>query len=390
MQELLWLLLPLAAASGWYAARRSVRRTRRPSLQLENGYFAGLNYLLNEQPDRAIDVFVQMLEVNPDTVETHLALGMLFRRRGEVDRAIHVHQNLIARPVLTRAQRGQALLELALDYMRAGLLDRAEGLFKELLSQGLHQKTALRQLLLIFQQEKEWDQAIETARRLERETREPAGELVAQFCCERALQARGEGDHQGSLRWLKRALREDPRCARASLMEGDWARERQDWAAARSAYQRVEHQDAELVPETLEPMRHCYEAERQADKFSDYLQALARRHDGERVTLLLAEQRLSRGGAEAAVATLEAGLKGRPTLRGLVRLIELTAAAGPSAGQAGRLTMLAEVARRTLDAQPGYLCRKCGFTGRQLHWQCPGCKSWSTVKPIQNTMGEQW
>src|SRR4030065_2811850 len=135
MLQLLLLLLPIAAISGWitgYRHKKSTEIEANPSL-IPHDYFLGLNYLINEQPDKAVDVFIKMLEVNTDTVETHLALGNLFRRRGEVDRAIRIHQNLIARPSLRREQRSQALLELGQDYMQAGLLDRAESLFKELI-----------------------------------------------------------------------------------------------------------------------------------------------------------------------------------------------------------------------------------------------------------------
>jgi len=162
--DLLWLLLPLAAASGWYVARFDQRRQAKRSLDLPSAYFKGLNFLLNEQPDKAIEVFIQVLEVNSDTVETHLALGNLFRRRGEVERAIRVHQNLIARPTLDKDQRTHALLELGQDYLKAGLLDRAESLFLELAEIRAHSEQALRHLLHIYQQEKEWEKAVKEAK----------------------------------------------------------------------------------------------------------------------------------------------------------------------------------------------------------------------------------
>ena len=130
MLYLLWLLLPVAALSGWWvASRRSLARSYgRRATDFSSDYFEGLNYLLNEQPDKAIEVFIRMVEVDSETVDTHFALGNLFRRRGEVDRAIRIHQNLIARPTLSREQRTQALFELGADYMRAGVFDRAESL----------------------------------------------------------------------------------------------------------------------------------------------------------------------------------------------------------------------------------------------------------------------
>ena len=194
MLELLWLLLPLAAASGWLAARRGVRGTKAQLMpELSSDYFQGLNYLLNEQPDKAIEVFVRMLEVNSDTVETHLALGNLFRRRGEVDRAIHIHQNLIARPTLKPEQRTQALMELGQDYMRAGLLDRAESLFEELVQVDAHTAAALQQLLVIYQQEKDWDRAIQTARRLGVVSGRNMAPVIAQYYCELAARIVGQG-----------------------------------------------------------------------------------------------------------------------------------------------------------------------------------------------------
>ena len=156
-QDLLWLLLPLAAASGWLAARFEYRRNAAKQLDLPSAYFQGLNFLLNEQPDKAIEIFIRVLEVNSDTVETHLALGNLFRRRGEVERAIRVHQNLIARPTLGKEQRSQALLEPGQDYFKAGLFDRAENLFLELAEIRAHSEQALALLRHIYQQEKEWE-----------------------------------------------------------------------------------------------------------------------------------------------------------------------------------------------------------------------------------------
>src|SRR5713101_7419737 len=189
--DLLWLLLPLAAGSGWLVARFDQKR-HAAARDLPSAYFKGLNFLLNEQPDKAIEIFIQVLEVNSETVETHLALGNLFRRRGEVERAIRIHQNLIARPTLDREQRTYALLELAQDYFKAGLFDRAENLFLELAEIRAHSEQALRLLLSIYQQEKEWDKAIQTGRRLARVAGKSMDGVIAQYYCEQAEQAVGK------------------------------------------------------------------------------------------------------------------------------------------------------------------------------------------------------
>src|SRR6187455_821489 len=171
MTEFFWLflLLPVAAASGWLAGRLGGERKGGARVsRLSNTYFRGLNYLLNEQQDKAIEVFLKLAEINRDTVETHLALGNLFRRRGEVDRAIRVHQHLIARPNLSQEEKTVALLELGEDYMRAGLLDRAETLFTDLVAMDAQVPSALRHLIGIYQHEKDWGKAIDHARRLEK------------------------------------------------------------------------------------------------------------------------------------------------------------------------------------------------------------------------------
>jgi tetratricopeptide (TPR) repeat protein len=159
------MLLPVAALSGWIIGRRNSERSRRAGVsELSSSYFRGLNYLLNEQPDKAIEVFLKLAEFNRDTVETHLALGNLFRRRGEVDRAIRVHQHLIARPNLSDQEKTIALLELGEDYMRAGLLDRAETLFTDLIAMDAQVPSALKHLISIYQHEKDWNKAIDHAR----------------------------------------------------------------------------------------------------------------------------------------------------------------------------------------------------------------------------------
>ena len=179
LMVVLAMLLPVAALSGWILGRRNSERSRRAGVsELSSSYFRGLNYLLNEQPDKAIEVFLKLAEFNRDTVETHLALGNLFRRRGEVDRAIRVHQHLIARPNLSNEEKTIALLELGEDYMRAGLLDRAETLFTDLVAMDAQVPSALKHLISIYQHEKDWDKAIDHARRIEKISGESQGPEV--------------------------------------------------------------------------------------------------------------------------------------------------------------------------------------------------------------------
>ena len=388
MYELLWLLLPVAAASGWFAARRSARRNQQAGRnEFSRDYFRGLNFLLNEQPDKAIEVFVQMLEVDSDTVETHLALGNLFRRRGEVDRAIRIHQNLIARPTLSREQRAQALLELSQDYMRAGLFDRAESLLLELLDNNLHTRPALRHLLDIYQQEKEWDRAIDIARRLESETGRGMKPVIAQFHCEQAEEALGRGDLATATGLIKRALGHDRRCVRATLLQAGILMRGRQYKAAIKTLRRVEEQDPDFIPEILEPLRQCHEALGTLTALRDYLDGLAERYPGISPVLAEADLLCEQEGDDAAVRFLAEQLRQKPSVQGLARLIDLQA--GTADGKVrDDLEMLGQLVDRLLEGRPVYQCRRCGFEGKSLHWQCPGCKEWNTVKPIQGVIGE--
>lgn len=388
MTEWLFLLLPVAAASGWWAARRSLQRPHsQQRSELSSNYFKGLNYLLNEQPDKAIEVFVRMLEVDSETVETHLALGNLFRRRGEVDRAIRIHQNLIARPTLSRQQRTQALLELGQDYMRAGLLDRAETLLQELIDMNDHVEPALRHLVDIYQQEKEWDKAIGAIQKLELTTGKRKNAVIAHYYCELAEQARNHQDQELARQMLKRALDSDRDCVRASLLSGEMEMEAGDYHAALRAFKRVQHQDPAYLPEIIDPLLECHGKLGLIGDLVDYLRRLLHEHNSITLMLTLAELlRQQHGDREAALFITEQ-LRIRPSVRGLDRLIELNLAHTEGSARAN-LLILRDLVVKLLEGKPVYKCNNCGFMGKSLHWQCPGCKNWNTVKPIQGVEGE--
>jgi lipopolysaccharide biosynthesis regulator YciM len=379
---LLWLLLPVAALSGWFAARRSrgPSARRRPA-RVPPEYFRGLNYLLNEQPDKAIEEFVRMAEVDDETVETHLALGSLFRRRGEVDRAIRIHQNLMARGSLTREQRLLAMLELGMDYMRSGLLDRAEGLFRELVEVGSHTRQALEQLLDIYQQERDWPNAIAAAQRLRATGVARLDPAIAHFHCELAEQALRAGSRSEARQQLAQALARDPRCVRASLIEARMEEEEGNPRAAIAAYARIEAQDADFLPEAIRPLQRCHEIAGTAGEFDAFLAGMVERHGGTRAQLMHADLVAARNGDAAAMAFLSRELRHQPTVPGISRLLDLIRR---SAGDRvpDSIAVVHEAVERLEREQPVYRCIRCGFAARLLHWQCPGCKQWSTVKPV--------
>jgi len=381
-------LLPLAAASGWYIGRRSSERSRRVGVsELSSSYFRGLNYLLNEQPDKAIEVFLQLAEFNRDTVETHLALGNLFRRRGEVDRAIRVHQHLIARPNLSNDEKTVALLELGEDYMRAGLLDRAETLFTDLVAMDAHVPSALRHLISIYQHEKDWAKAIDHGRRLERISGESEGAVIAQFHCEQAEQERNARNFEAAHKHLEEAFESQPECVRAYIVLGHLEAQEGNLEAAAQAFERVATLDADYVPEVLPPLLDAYARLQQMQRAEKFLVDIIERSHGASPVIALAKLYVSTRGETAAIEFLTRQLRQRPSVRGLMALIDATL--HNSRGEAREnLLILKDLTRKLIEGQAMYRCSKCGFGAKAHHWQCPSCKTWGSVRPIHGVAGE--
>ncbi len=382
------LLLPLAALSGWFFGRRGSERSRRVGVsELSSSYFRGLNYLLNEQPDKAIEVFLKLAEFNRDTVETHLALGNLFRRRGEVDRAIRVHQHLIARPNLSNEEKTVAMLELGEDYMRAGLLDRAETLFADLVAIDAHVPSALRHLINIYQHEKDWAKAIEHARRLEATNGESEGPMIAQFYCELAEQARNAKNFSAAQEQLEHAFESQPECVRAYIVLGRIEAQQGNLDAAAQAFERVAVLDADYVPEILPPLLDCYAKLQQMGRAEKFLVEIIERSQGISPVIALSKLYARTRGDEAAIEFLTRQLRQRPSVRGLMTLI--SASLDSSSGDAREnLLILQDLTRKLVEGQAMYRCNKCGFGAKSHHWQCPSCKTWGSVRPIHGVAGE--
>ena len=386
-EYLLYFLLAPAVYSGWWLAKKLERRSvRKRSRLFRNQYFQGLNYLLSEQPDKAIQVFLELAEVNQDTVETHMALGSLFRQRGEVDRAIRFHQNIIAKPGLESSQRIQALLELGEDYMRAGLLDRAERLFSELIESDAHTPSALRSLLEIYQQEKDWEKALEQARRLEQLTGEQMAEVKAQFCCEMAETAVSEGDKELARRHLRQARRHHLHCIRARFILARLAMRDGDHQGAMNTYEEIAELEADYIPELLEPYLNAATMAGQSQLGRKKLEDWTKIYTGISLILKITEFiEDEKGGYEAGKYLVEA-MASNPSVRGLDRLIEFNAQGHLETGSSDGI--LKAVTARLLSRQPDYRCNHCGFSGQTHYWQCPSCKNWGTSKTIHGVLGE--
>lgn len=388
MWQLLFLLLPVAAFTGWYLGRRG-EKLAMPNLRnaIPSDYFLGLTYLINEEPDRAVDVFIKLLEVNGDTAETHLALGALFRQRGEVDRAIRIHQNLIARPHLDKSLRIHVMLELGQDYLKAGVLDRAEKLFLELVSIGGEVKRSLQYLLTIYEQEKDWSKALETAEKLQLMTRIPMQSVVAHYYCELAAKEQLEGRLEACQAQLKLALRTDKYCVRASLALADLALAQGEYSIALKHLKLVKVNDPDYIAETIEPIRQCYQHLQQEPLLFDYLWECLEEHPRISVILALSDLIRQREGDRPAIDFMAEQIRHHPSLRGLNRLIHLYL--GNTVGDIkNKLELLNNLVTQLLTRRPVYRCGQCGFSGNQLYWQCPSCHQWSTVRAIQGIEGD--
>ena len=337
---------------------------------------------MNEQPDKAIELFLHIAELDKETFETQIALGHLFRRRGEVDRAIRLHQALVERRDLSDPQKVQALLALGEDYMKSGLLDRAETVFTDLARIDQRAPQALRHLIAIYQSERDWNKAIENAGRYEAATGEPMGKLVAQFECELADRARAAGDIGAARAAVARAYAADATSVRAGMLEGRIEAEAGNDAAAIRAFERAARHDPDYLPEILPTLLASYDRAGDAPGARNFLSEMNEHYRGIAPVLALTRMVEAEQGAAAGRAFLAGQLKDRPSVRGEAALIDLSLAEGsdPSA----TLHDLKHITDQLLVRNPSYRCTRCGFGARSHHWQCPSCKEWGTVKPLLN------
>jgi lipopolysaccharide biosynthesis regulator YciM len=381
----LWFALTLTALfCAWYLGYRS-RKDEFDSQKtnLPRDYLVGLNFLLNEEPDKAVDVFIKMLEVDSSTVETHLAVGKLFRRRGEVDRAIRIHQNLIARPQLEKVYRDQSLFELGQDYLSAGVLDRAERIFLEVVGNKEISVASLRALLDIYQQEKAWENAVTTAQKLMAATKTNMSPVIAHYYCELAEAAQTKNHTQQARQYLDKALDADSQCVRASLLLANIDMICGEYQAALKNLKRVKDQDPNYLSEAVDPLASCYENLNDEESLVGYFIKVLEEYPKTPVVLILSERIRQRKGDKVAARFLVDYLRRYPSVSGLHQYINLYISSAEGRVRED-LLILQGLTNKLLADKPDYQCVSCGFAGKSLHWHCPGCKQWSSVKPVHS------
>lgn len=378
--ETWWLLgIPAFFALGWIAARVDIRQLVSESRTLPLAYFKGLNFLLNEQPDKAIDAFIEIVKLDPETAELHFALGNLFRRRGETERAIRVHQNLLARPDLAPEHQAQARYELGQDYLKAGLLDRAEETFNQLVDTQ-YSAQARRALLEIYQREKDWTRAIEAARALQDSGAGARQREIAQFYCELAQDDLVQTNPDSALEKLEHALAADRKNVRATMLMGDALLVKGDAEAALSAWRRVEQQS---VPHVALVAQRLMDAYRSVGRPQEGINLL-RTYLAEASSIDLLEVVLKAvnemDGIEPAYQLISEELRRTPTLLALDKFLAIRMQHVPPEGR-NELSMVGNLVHTYAQKLARYQCTQCGFKARQFYWQCPGCSQWESYPP---------
>lgn len=372
-------LFLLLAAAGWALGRFGERDEEDAPPPLNIDYLKGLNFLLNEQTDQALEHFLRMVRVDDKTIETHFALGSLFRRRGEVDRAIRIHQNIIARPDLASEQRDQALYSLAKDYLAAGLLDRAEKLFVRLAQGSRFQVQALESLCSIYEQEREWEKAIDAGQRLEVLGGRSQELQIAHYYCELAEAAAAANDYTAARQYVKKAQAGRPRTMRGALTRAHIARDMDDTKTALRLYHRIIDENTYLIAETLPEIVSIYKRENATAELERALQAMLKKNP--EMASLVAYTAIVNdlGGVPVIDQCVEQYMLNEPTLSEFIDLQQL-----PGGGNGSREVALARVRRalsKLANATPRYQCKECGFSSLRLLWQCPSCRNWETQRP---------
>ena len=372
-------LFLLLAAAGWAMGRFGERDENDAPPPLNIDYLKGLNFLLNEQTDQALEHFLEMVRVDDKTIETHFALGSLFRRRGEVDRAIRIHQNIIARPDLAAEQRDQALFSLAKDYLHAGLLDRAEKLFVRLSQGSRYQVQALENLCRIYEQEKEWQKAIDSGQRLETLGGRSLALQIAHYYCELAEESALKKDYNAARQFVKKAQAGRPRTMRGALTRAHIAVETDDNKTAIKLYHRIIDEHTYLIAEALPEIVAAYERDGSTKGLDKSLRTMLEKNPD--MSSLVAYTAIVNeiSGIEIIDDSVERYMLDEPTLSEFVDLHHLTP--GANGGQAEALQKVRSALSKLAAATPRYQCQECGFSSQRLLWQCPSCRNWETQRP---------
>ena len=379
--EYWWLLiLPLFFTLGWIAARVDIKQLISESTTLPAAYFKGLNFLIGDQHNKAVEAFSDAIHANSDSLELHFALGSLFRRTGETDRAINMHLNLLEKKELTDNQAEAVKAELAQDYLKAGLFDRAEELFKNL-KDNRYRQPALRALLEIYVREREWLLAIETATELERLSGIPFRKEIAQYHCELAMNAMIDQQQDSVRLHLANALDANKKCVRANILLGDLESQSGSHASAISHWKHIEFQQPEYLGLIAPKLLKSFSATNKADEgialLKDYLES----YKLPSLMSALYEATVTEEGAVSAATLARNELIRKPSLQTLDQLLQARAISNNDSNSKDYqdIQLMQQTVRNAIGNRAAYHCNQCGFRAKQYHWQCPACNAWESL-----------
>ncbi len=383
IQYWVYLLLPIGLLVGWAIGRRSFTGDQNTVSSLNNEYFKGFNYLLNEQSDKAVEVFVKALEVDSETVELHLALGGLFRREGQVGRATRIHQNIIARPYLTDEQNKQAVFELAQDYMKAGLYDRAENLFLELIDRSSFQDTAQLALLSIYESEKDWRKAIAIAKKMNVRDYPDVKQRLAHYWCELATVAIEAKDYDEAKKHLRQSLYDNPASIRRMVMEGDLQYAKGDVRKAVQQWRLVQQQATEYADLVQEKLFVSLQQSGDKNAVSEFLQQQLNNNLRPATMQMFADYHGHSAQAYQQLFACVGDGGSREAVLWLLRNKKNLLSSGFTLPSAENMLNLFEEGFNIneLSHNP-YVCVQCGFESKVINWQCPSCKAWEKQSRI--------
>ncbi len=374
--EYWWLLaLPLFFTLGWLAARVDIKQLLSESTALPAAYFKGLNFLISDQHDKAIEAFVEAVEANAESLELHFALGSLFRRRGEVDRAINLHLSLLERHELAEPQKLAIRAELAQDYLKAGLFDRAEELFKSL-DDSRYEQPALRALLEIYVREREWHKAVETATELERLSGIPFRKEIAQYHCEQAVQALLGNDRETARKHLDEALDANKNCVRANVMLGEMEALAGDHETAIAIWKRIEFQQPDYLGLIAAKMLASYRTLNRTNEGLELLKTYLQTYKLYSLLNVLYEATIAQQDAETAAKLARDELVKKPSLQTLDLLLQARLLQDEAPQDAH---VIQQTVRYAIGNRSAYVCSQCGFRAKHYHWQCPACNAWESL-----------
>ncbi len=376
--DLTWLLIgvPVIFGLGWLASKLDSRQWKREQRDAPRAYFKGLNLLLNEQQDKAIDAFIEAVQADPDTSELHFALGNLFRRRGEYERAVRVHQHLLSRGDLPKDERDRAQYALAQDFFKAGLFDRAETAYEALKGTAFDREAALA-LLSLFERSREWAKAADVAESLEASGTGSFASRIANYWCELALEAQSNQDLPAARQWLDRARQRAPQSARAYVLLGQMLTRDGDQHATLAIYGDLLKANPDAFNLVARDYAQAALATQSVPQALTLLEAQYRRHPSMAMLQAIA---LLEADPEAQRRRLAEHLRVEPALSAATQLLQQSQARQQPLSE-DEAQLVGGALQRAVRPLQRYRCAACGFESQHYFWQCPGCLSWDSYPP---------